>query len=297
VGIDGLLWGMPSLPSPNVLMASLSGRQRLALGVYDPKRTFAEADYVAIEHIFVSWLDDNGPLIKETSEYARQRNRWLMITVEPWSSRQPGGGDALLLNDVASGRYDQHIDAVCRNIAALETPLFIRWGHEMEVPTGRYPWAQPDGQSFVDAYRRFVDRCRTQTDRAFYVWSPRGDHELDQYFPGKSYADYVGVSVYSFPDWEVGEYGRVRAVAKNFAERYDRIRKYDKPVMIAELGVTGGTLYQRTEITRAFADLQSFPLLQAVVYFNAVDSPGAWEARYGVPDWSIDPRYLTVGRR
>lgn len=297
VGIEGLLWGMPSFPSPNVLTASLTGRQRLALGVYDPKKSFADADYVAIEHIFVSWLDDNGPLIKETAEFARQRNRWLMITVEPWSDRQPGGGDLSLLSDVVGGRYDQRIEKICQDIAALETPLFVRWGHEMEVPTGRYPWAHPDGQSFIDAYRRFVDKCRAYTDRIFYVWSPRGDHELDQYFPGKSYADYVGVSVYSFPDWEIGQYGRIRSVAKNFAERYDRIRKYDKPVMIAELGITGSSLYQRSEAARAFADLQAFPLLQAVVYFNAVDSPGAWEARYGVPDWSIDQHYLMVGRR
>jgi len=39
----------------------------------------------------------------------------------------------------------------------------------------------------------------------------------------------------------------------------------------------------------AFEEMGNFPLLKTAVYFNAVDSEGAWEEKYGVPDWHIDP--------
>ena len=76
--LDNTMTGPPELP------------KNLSFGAYDPSHAFADLkDSIAIEHIFVSWLDQDQSAIKAACDYARQRNRWLMITVEPWAETGP----------------------------------------------------------------------------------------------------------------------------------------------------------------------------------------------------------------
>src|SRR5258708_21984243 len=213
------------------------------MGVFDPNHTFADANNIAVEHVFISWLDDNRAALTDTSSYTRAKNRWLMVTLEPFPTKQPIG-NAALLREIEAGRYDSQIDNVCGDLASLQSPIFVRWGHEMDAVTERYPWAHADGTSFVNAYRHFVDRCRQHSDRFLYVWSPRGDRGLGSYYPGKSYVDYVGLSVYSLPEAELATYGRIRSFKENFGEKYNRVKEFDQPVMIAELGVSGSVSHR-----------------------------------------------------
>ena len=95
---------------------------------------------------------------------------------------------------------------------------------------------------------------------------------------------------------EMVRHGRVRSFAQNFGEKYDRVRKFDKRVMIAEFGVDGDPIHQRRWIADALSSLHKFQLLETIVYFNSKDHPGAWEAKYGIPDWTVEPRDLpTIG--
>jgi cellulose synthase (UDP-forming) len=285
-GLDGLLWGVRS--AAPALWDFDKHEGGVNYGVYDPDRAFVDARGVAIEHVFVSWLAGSGSQLASTAAYARERNRWLMVTVEPWPGPAPGGRDGLL-RDVTLGRYDRQVETVCRQMAGLGVPVFVRWGHEMEVPTGRYPWAHDDARLFVAAYRHFVDGCRRHAPEAFFVWSPRGDSGLERYYPGRPYADYVGVSVYAFPAWEIDHHQRPRPFREIFGERYERVKSFDRPVMIAELGVQGTPRYQAAWMDDGFRSMRQFPLLRSVVYFNAKDSVGAWDEKYGVPQWQIDP--------
>lgn len=292
-GVEGLLWGADALV-PAAAVAGAGRARRVNLGVYDPERSFGRTNEIAVEHVFVSWLEDNEARIVSAFQYARERDRWLMITVEPWTNRpKPDGRD--LLRDIVVGRYDLRIDKVCKDIAALDAPVFLRWGHEMETPTGRYPWAQHHPGSYVRAYRHFVDRCRQHATRLLYVWSPRGDHGLDLYFPGKDSVDYVGLSVFSLPEWELDYYGRTRKFAENFGEKYERVKKYDKPVMIAELGIGGTMPYRDSWLKEALGVMDDFDLLRTTMYFNAKDSLNAWEEKYAIPDWRIPVGFLVKG--
>lgn len=291
-GMNGLLWGTPTFRSSDRLAVSIASTQKFSLGVYDPQYAFSTADNIGIEHVFVSWMDSNESVLKKVHDYAQKRKRWLMITVEPWA-RIRQGSYPTLLKDIAAGDYDPQIDRTCSAIAALGSPVFIRWGHEMEAPTGRYPWAQRDGPMFIGAYRHFVDRCRKHTKDASYVWSPRGDMgNLGDYFPGNAYVDHIGLSLFSLPAWEIAHHGHVRSFAESFAVRYERVSKYRKPVMIAEFAVLGDDVHRRTWLAQAFSELYKFPLLDTMVYFNAKEIPGVWEEKYGVPNWAIDPKNL-----
>lgn len=292
-GIDGILWGTGlALTTRPVIAEQMANAGTLAFGVYDPSRAFDDAAYVGMEHHFISWLEADYPKrLRQLAGYARERDRWPVVSIEPWSDGREGS--ATLLEGVRQGLYDDVIHRACSELAAMDMPLFVRFGHEMEVPTGRYPWADPDSNAFIAAYRRFVDACRSQEREFYYVWSPRGDGPHHKYYPGADYVDHVGLSLYSYAAYEIDHYGHLRSFGDNLADRYDGASFYGKPIIIAELGVDGPSEHRWQWLTDGMAELEHFPLLHSIVYFNAPDHPEAWGPDWPVPDWSIDPSMFT----
>jgi hypothetical protein len=69
------------------------------------------------------------------------------------------------------------------------------------------------------------------------------------------------------------------------------VRDYQKPVMIAEMGVAATPERQVEWLSEAMAEICSFPLLRMVVYFDAPDLPGVWGPG-APPDWRIKPSIL-----
>ncbi|KWI50821.1 glycosyl transferase [Burkholderia pseudomultivorans] len=261
-----------------------------ALGAYDPDSTFSADANLAFDHVFVSWnAPDLDTQIDRAYRDAQGRHRSLMVTVEPWAL--DGSRKGALLDDIAQGRYDARIAATCSALAALQAPVFVRWGHEMETDTGRYPWAIGDASGYVDAYRRVVTACRAMTDKLRFVWSPAGNRNLDDYFPGRGYADVIGLSVFDCPRCAVWPAGGRSSAASVLRVKYARVADYGLPVMVTELGVDGSDARKRDELDEFQRSLWRYPLLKAVLYFNAVDTPGAWPAHY-VPDWRIEPAFL-----
>jgi cellulose synthase (UDP-forming) len=258
------------------------------LGVYDPDGAFRQSPQVSVQHIYVQWETYDDASLAETLSTIGDEERWPLITVEPWP-KQPGGADTLL-RDVAGGLYDTEMTALCRTLSAFDRPLFLRWGHEMELEGRRYPWAGRNPAEYVAAYRHVTDECRSVASQIYYVWSPAGNDKLGSYWPGDAYADYVGLSVFGFADWDLTYYGHLRGFEENLSEKYQRASAFDRPIMIAELGITGDPASQATWIRQAQASLSRYPLVRTVVYFNAVDTDAAWGAGFRTPDWRIDPQ-------
>jgi beta-mannanase len=209
-----------------------------------------------------------------------------MITIEPTAEQ---GRRSQLLDDVVTGAYDSRIESVCQSIGSLKAPMLIRWGHEMETADIRYPWSGASGESYIAAYRYFAARCRVDAPKIYLVWSPRGDAGLGQYYPGRTFVDLVGLSLYDLPAYDLDHFGKLMTFQSTFTWKYDRVVAFDRPVIIAEMGVAGDPDYQAHWMANFFRDVQNFPLLRTAVYFNAKDSPGAWPNKYGTPDWTIDP--------
>ncbi|WP_321790469.1 NAD-dependent epimerase/dehydratase family protein [Burkholderia pyrrocinia] len=260
------------------------------VGAYDPDRTLAAEPGLAFDHVFVSWnAPDIGTEIGDAYRSAQARSRSLMLTVEPWAAG--GTRQGALLEDIAHGRYDAQIAATCSALAALKGPVFVRWGHEMEADTGRYPWAIGDASAYVGAYRLVVAACRRMTSQIRFVWSPAGNRNLDDYFPGLDYVDAIGLSVFDCPrcaSWPAGGHFSAASILRT---KYERVTGYGLPVIVTELGVDGSDSRKHKALDEFQRSLWRYPLLKAVIYFNAVDTPGAWPAHY-VPDWRIPPAFL-----
>jgi cellulose synthase (UDP-forming) len=281
-GINAILW------HPVVSGQETSGTVVKApvLGVYDPDHEFESSNNIAIEHTFVTWTDPAAMAdIQRAYDYAKTRNRWLMLTIEPWSL--PGRRSESLLKDTLAGAYDNEIQTVCRSIASLKAPVFVRWGQEMETGPGRYSWAQNDPSSYIASYKKFVDQCRRYTDKIYFVWSPAGDPTLDAFFPGKDYVDFIGLSIYDCPKCGVVPAGGLYSAASIFKAKYGRVQHYNLPVMITELGVDGDDGRKRQHLSELLSSLWKYPLLRSVFYFNARDTAGAWPAQYQ-PDWRLN---------
>ncbi len=262
-------------------------------GVYDPERSYDGP--MAIEHFFIQWNAYNPSKLKGDLERASKKGRWPLITVEPWPYNRDEVGTRKLFSDIKEGKYDQAIVSICADIKEFRKSVFVRWGHEMEYVTGRYPWAQVEYSEYISAYRYFVDTCRSMTKNIVYVWSPAGNKGLQKYWPGREYADYVGVSVYGFPDHDLFHYGKVHSFDEIFAEKYMRVEGFDRPIMITELGVTGGKGHQFSWVNEAMRSFPRYPLLKSIVYFNAIDSRSAWPKNFAVPDWQIDLNLFPSG--
>jgi hypothetical protein len=198
-----------------------------------------------------------------------------------------GNGGRINNDDIAEGTYDPDIANLCSGLGALDRPLFVRWGHEMEDLTGRYPWARSDAEGYVKAYRYFVDHCRCWSHgRFFLIWSPKGRQGMSAYYPGAEYVDYVGVSVYGLERWDTDHFGKPRDFNERFREIYGFASRYNRPVMIAELGVAGDAAYRHLWFSQVAAAPTAFPRLRILQRRGS---------RILAPrdDWRIDPVDLT----
>lgn len=266
------------------------------LGVYDPHRTFARDRAVGIEHIFIYWQALDLAKFRQQLAYAEKRNRTIMVTVEPYTraANWRDGGERLF-RDIVQGKFKPEIDRICTELSRFKGPVLIRWGHEMEDPTGRYPWARKDKKGFKSAFRHFVTECRGLAPDAAFLWSPKGEKNLRDYYPGDGYVDYVGLSVWGLQAMDVDFFGSNRRFESTFSEKYNRVVGFNKPVIIAELGVSGDRNYRRDwfeDLIRSVSTKPSFSLLRAVVYFNDRE-PSSWPMNYGSPDWRIEADWFS----
>src|SRR4029450_10209460 len=64
---------------------SMNGVGKPMLGVYDPKGSFSSTPAWGIEHVFMPGQDVDLSSLRTADQYAVQRGRQLLVTIEPWS--------------------------------------------------------------------------------------------------------------------------------------------------------------------------------------------------------------------
>lgn len=261
----------------------------LRVGVYDPQGNFKTTTGIAIEHVFIPWENVNLESLSDADRYAHERQRELLVSIEPWSWARRQRTTAVQLRDgIKSGRYDLTIKGVCSVIGGFSSPAIIRWGHEMDLGNNRYPWSGWDGSDYVEVYRYFVDECRKFAPRARFMWSPRGERSLNIYYPGKKYVDLIGISLFGLQGYDIKAFGQERSFRDLFEPTYDLLSDYEKPIYLAEFGCSGDARYISKCADFRAETLKAFPQLAGVIYFSSMDS-GVWPASYGKPDWRVTP--------
>ncbi len=180
--------------------------------------------------------------IKVQLDYIRSNGGMPLITWLPMDCSNGGFGNvnALGLPDILNGSWNAYIDEWATDIAALGYPVFVRWGHEMNIPsyswagqnafgdTGRkhYTVAAGEGcgltncygvngvadgpERYVNAYRYVHDRAEAIAPNIIWVWNPNSRNwplaadaawnQFNNYYPGDAYVDWVALDGYNWGD-------------------------------------------------------------------------------------------------
>jgi cellulose synthase (UDP-forming) len=267
----------PAVPTPPALDLPTD---RIALGAYDPILALVDQPF-DLEHWFIR--QDDPTLLAGALAHARNQ-RTLMVTIEPWP--EPGETDPDVLSRVVAGRSDADLHQLAQ-IAAASRPqvLLVRWGHEMEL-SNLYPWGAQDPDLYRQAFRHVVSIFRADgADNVRFVWSPAGNENAVDYYPGPDAVDYVGVTILADATWDASFGLPPQSFDDIFGPRYARLAPLGKPLLVAELGVSGPAERQRAWLTAAAHSLATYPQLRAVMYFDAQNPPINGQATQ--PDWRL----------
>lgn len=177
--------------------------------------------------------------------------------------------------DIAAGKYDSSVVVPeAKRLAAVSTPFFIDWDHEMDGRT-RSTWGTP--AQYVAAYRHIhAVFAANGVTRAVWAWVPTGYSgnwkKVASYYPGNDVVDWIGWDPYngsvknwvspqvvfsSFYDWlEQGNLGSAAAA---------------KPRMLGEYGSVAdpNNAGRRAQwLSQVPAAISALPQLRAVEYWN-----------------------------
>lgn len=261
-------------------------------GAYDPDGYFSEDAQVSIEHLFLPWEDVFLPSLVDADEYARERNRVLLVTIEPWTwTRDERNTPQTLINGIRTGTYDANMRSICQVLGTLESPVTVRWAQEMDDDSGQFIWANWEPSIYIEAYRRMVDVCRATADGLQYMWSPIGSERLAEYYPGDDYVDLVGLSVFGLQAWEQDILGQEQGFRDILTPKYERAKEFGKPIVVAELGYVGDAAYVSKWENAVRQTYEEYADLVGVVYFNQPEVY-PWPDGYGLPNWEITAQIL-----
>ena len=155
----------------------------------------------------------------------------------------------------AGGAHDARLNETFSYLNTLSNPVFIRIGGEMNV------WGNAaDPAAYIAAFQHVASLARARAPRAALVFAPNFSSanrvDMDSFYPGDAYVDWVGVSLYynlyhhsiSDPSQAaflgVGEYGDAML---NVQQAVNLSRLHKKPLMATEGGA--GNAYNGTDIS------------------------------------------------
>jgi hypothetical protein len=237
---------------------------------------------LAIVHWYQGWGGEHPELNREWLDWVAEHGSVPMISWEPW--RKPEGGftdpdqEEFRLAVIADGRYDDYIRRWATEAADYALPMLVRPMHEMNGFW--YPWSVTENDNsaadYVAAWRHIQGIFEeVGADNVSWVWAvntlagmPEEHRALDMasFYPGDEYVDWVSVVGFNYGtvrDWSVW-----RDVDVIFAETYEHLLAFGKPIMISEVGTVaeGGDPVGWTVETLDRLREQ-YPDVRAVVWF------------------------------
>ncbi|RXF68152.1 glycoside hydrolase family 26 protein [Arcticibacter tournemirensis] len=256
----------------------------MLIGVYDPRKLLINEKAVSVEHLFADWGAIEDGTLERQIDSINSRGRSMIITVEPWrGKRWPTSRD--VLKDMINGMYDPIIETTYRIISRAKHPVFLRFAHEMEIPTMRYPWQSQDPVTYIKAYRYFM-QFGAHLKNIRRVWGPAGDRGSLEWWPGDDVVDYTSIAIYGLPDKNITDPRLQESFSTIFKRKSYRMRLVNKPLFITEFGVKGSESFQNNWLKDAAFTIRKSNIIAGVCYFNQADNPEVW-GKIPAPDWGV----------
>lgn len=225
-----------------------------------------------------------------------------MITWEPWSALFANTGKNTpqnIMPSISNGLYDDYLGKFARQLKSLRRPVFLRFAHEPGNPA--YPWTSSDtgtGKVYTDAWKyvhHFFDSAGARN--VIWVWNPWKPETAGNYFPGRRYVDWLGVTVLNYgTSYPGGQWYSFRQLYTPFHSL--SLFRSGLPVMVAEIGSLAKEGDQQRWLQDAFRDMHDrFTEIKAAVLFNSGTDRNTPDGRHtGLLDWKLqDPATLLPG--
>jgi beta-mannanase len=274
---------------PAKSLENTTPQKNLQFGVVDSRGSYDKNPNITVENRFVAWKKDDVLEIRKQLAEVSAKNRTTILTVEPWGFNGESRED--LLPSIIKGGYASTIISICKEIDLQSKPVYLRWGHEMDLyPGSRYNWAQPDPQVYITAFQYVSNLCRKQTKNVRMLWSPGGKVGFTVFYPGDAYVDAIGFSIFSYEQFELKNSKRNFNFIDLFDYRYNAVKYYKKDIVIAEMGVAGTDEYKKNWMSLATSRINNPQIqryLKFVVYFNENDNI-EWDPTLPKPDFTIN---------
>jgi beta-mannanase len=207
--------------------------------------------------------------------------------------RKPELRDKGGLADIARGMYDTYIKTWAKEASQINSPIFLRVGHEMNDPY-RYPWGPQNNSAkdFVGAWRH-IHRifASAGATNIIWIWSPHPSYGwFEAFYPGDKYVDFVGINILNYGT--VAIWSKWWTFKEMFGAHYQELSAFRKPMMITEFGslAIGGdrSKWIKDALTSIPFD---YPAVKSVLFFHfSSDMTTTQQA----VDWTFknDPKVL-----
>ncbi|HEX6177077.1 MAG TPA: glycosyl hydrolase [Thermoanaerobaculia bacterium] len=281
-------------PMRDTLMSSAALRkpQRMLFGAYDGGFPNDMSGFIGLEDslryrfpiisFYSAWgdkPDQQFPL--RMVETIDRLGSVPLITWEPWvtdfderiRTNLPSKAEReyASLAAIAKGEYDFYISPWAEAAAAFKKPILLRFAHEMNDPY-RYPWGPQNGNrpdDFIAAWRRVHDIFQKRgATNVIWVWSPHISMPwFEYYYPGDHVVDWVAMGVLNYGT--VATWSRWWTFHQIVDKSYPVMSKFNKPMMIAELGTLGNGGDMSEWYKQTFYHLEhTYGRIRSVVFFN-----------------------------
>ncbi|MCJ8208847.1 glycosyltransferase [Mucilaginibacter sp. RS28] len=243
---------------------------------------------------YIPWGDSSSCFPSKTMLDSIYANHSVpMITWEPWQKLFKHGGiavkDTLVFSHILKGQFDKYIDRFALHLKATRQPVFLRFAHEADNPF--YPWSQRGGNTpaqFKAAWKYVHQRFdKLGVYNVAWVWNPWKPQNVEKYFPGDDYVDWIGVTGLNFGSHNPG--GKSYGFAQLYTP-YHRLAltRRNIPVMIAEFGALNQDSLQRQWLQQARKDIATqFGEVQGLVLFNTAFDHNIPDGSTGVLNWTV----------
>jgi cellulose synthase (UDP-forming) len=232
----------------------------------------------AIVNWFQQWRSGETRFRGDWLRAVRAEGAVPMVTWEPWRKPAAGFHEAVQpssrLARIVSGRDDAYIRSWARAAARYGGRILLRPMQEMNGDW--YPWAVRtngnDALTFVAAWRRIhriFDAAGARNVQ--WVWTvhaiPGVRPHFDAFYPGSAYVDWVSLTVFNWGT-AVG-WGKWESFDKLVAPTHAALVRFDKPVMISEIGTVTKGGDAPSWVRRTMSRLQAaYPDVKALLWFS-----------------------------
>lgn len=183
------------------------------------------------------------------------------------------------LTEILSGSLDMKI----RNYFVMLSKypgIILRPMHEMDTTQTRYPWSGNDPARYIDAWKHLYEINKSLSNSTKFLWSPAGTAAALNYFPGKEYVDFVGFSIYDYPDEiETAWYGAPVDLVSDFSRKMD-LMPLNIPIIIPEIGISAGSPAKKADLlSKLFQVIKTKYIgrIKSIIFFNSKETLKGYE--------------------